>query len=46
MTPKLIDWDRRYATPEERALALRANQRSRLKALQDYDPRRWNTSAA
>jgi len=46
MTPKLIEWDRLYATPEERALALRANQRSHLKALRDYDPRRWNTAAA
>jgi len=46
MTPKLIEWDRHYATPEERALALRANQRSRLKALRGYDPRRWNASAA
>lgn len=46
MTPKLVEWDRHYATPEERALALRANQRSRLKALRDDDPRRWNTATA
>lgn len=46
MTPKLVEWDRRYATPEERVLALHANQRSRLKALRNYDPRRWNTAAA
>lgn len=46
MTPKLVEWDRQYASPEERALALRASQRSRLKALRDYDPRRWNTAAA
>ncbi|MBA5689887.1 fatty acid desaturase [Rugamonas apoptosis] len=46
MTPKLVEWDRRYATPEERVLALRANQRSRLRKLRDYDPRRWNTSTA
>lgn len=46
MIPKLVDWDKRYATPEERALALRANQHSGLKALQDDDPRRWNQSPA
>lgn len=46
MTPKLMEWDRVYATPEERALALRANQRSRLKALREYDPRHWNTGVA
>lgn len=46
MTPKLVEWDRHYATPEERVLALRATQRSRLKALRDYDPRRWTTATA
>ncbi len=42
MIPKLMEWDRCYATPEERVLALRANQKSGLKALRSYDPRQWN----
>ena len=35
MTPKVLDWDRRYANTEERALAQQANHRSGLKSLQD-----------
>ncbi|WP_431824480.1 fatty acid desaturase [Burkholderia sp. F1] len=46
MTPKVIDWDRRYASPEERALALRASQRSGLAALASYDPRQWDATVA
>lgn len=46
MIPKIIDWDRYHATPEERVLALRANQRSGLKALSTYDPRQWNAGTA
>ena len=34
MTPKVLDWDARYATAEELKLAEAANQRSGLKALQ------------
>ncbi|KAA8562807.1 Xylene monooxygenase electron transfer component [Pseudomonas extremaustralis] len=46
MIPKLMDWDKRYASPEERVLALRANQRSGLKELRNYDPCSWNTAKA
>ncbi len=46
MTPKIIEWDRHYATPEERVLALRANQKSGLKALCTYDPCDWNKATA
>ncbi len=35
MTPKLVAWDRDFATDEERALAARANARSGLRALRD-----------
>lgn len=34
MTPRLLDWDRRHATDEERRLAAAANRRSGLPALQ------------
>lgn len=33
MTPKVLDWDRRYATPDERRLAAEANARSGIPAL-------------
>jgi len=33
MTPRLIAWDRSYASPAERRLATRANARSGLAAL-------------
>jgi fatty acid desaturase len=46
MVPKIVEWDRHYATPEERVLALRANQKSGLKALRRYDPRQWNKELA
>lgn len=45
MTPRLIDWDRRFASKDERVLALRANQRSGLRELRDYDPQCWNEQA-
>lgn len=31
MTPKVIEWDRRYASPGERQLAARANEKSGIK---------------
>jgi alkane 1-monooxygenase len=34
MTPLLLDWDARYASPAERRLAVSANQRSGVPALQ------------
>ncbi len=34
MTPRVLDWDRRYASEDERALAQRANRRSGISALQ------------
>jgi alkane 1-monooxygenase len=34
MTPKVLAWDRDYATDEERVLAARANARSGLPQLQ------------
>lgn len=34
MTPRVLEWDRRFATPEERRLAADANARSGLPALQ------------
>ena len=34
MTPKVLAWDRDYATPEERELAAQANARSGIPALQ------------
>lgn len=45
MIPKLKEWDRVFATPEEWVLALRANQRSGLRALDGYDPRDWSLAA-
>ena len=39
MTPKVLAWDRDYATAEERALAAAANARSGLAALQAADGR-------
>ena len=44
MTPKVIEWDRRFASAEERALALRASQRSGLQDLVNYDPRQWDAA--
>jgi alkane 1-monooxygenase len=35
MIPKLLEWDEKYATAEERQLASEANRRSGLKALQE-----------
>ncbi|WP_333824587.1 fatty acid desaturase [Pinisolibacter sp.] len=46
MIPKLMQWDRDHASSEERILALRANQRSGLAALTDYDPRDWALTPA
>lgn len=34
MTPKVLEWDREYATPQERELAAHANRKSRIPALQ------------
>jgi alkane 1-monooxygenase len=34
MIPKVLDWDARYASAEERILATEANRKSGLKALQ------------
>ncbi|RLT95103.1 alkane 1-monooxygenase [Ketobacter sp.] len=34
MTPKVLDWDARYASAEERRMATAANQKSGLKSLQ------------
>ena len=33
MTPKVLDWDRRYASPDERQLAAEANRRSGIAAM-------------
>lgn len=38
MIPKIIAWDRDYASPEERRLAKEANLRSGIKALKRYNP--------
>jgi hypothetical protein len=46
MIPKLLEWDRLFASPDERVLALRANQLSGFKVLRDYDPRQWSPSPA
>lgn len=35
MTPKVLDWDKRYANAEERKLAEEANRRSGIKALRE-----------
>lgn len=40
MTPKVLDWDQRYATDEERLLAIQANARSGIRALQQANVRR------
>lgn len=45
MIPKLLEWDRNFASKEERILALRANQRSGVKELLDYDPRQWSSAS-
>ena len=34
MTPKVLEWDAKYATAEERKMAEAANRKSGLKALQ------------
>ena len=34
MTPKVLEWDQRFATDEERLLAIQANARSGIRALQ------------
>jgi len=44
MTPKVIEWDRQFASPEERVLAMRASQRSALRALKNYDPCQWDAT--
>jgi len=31
MTPKVLEWDRHYATPQERQMASEANARSGIK---------------
>jgi len=36
MAPRLLDWDQRYASDRERALAATANRRSGLRSLQGY----------
>lgn len=38
MIPKVIAWDRDYASPEERVLAKEANLRSGIMALKRYNP--------
>jgi hypothetical protein len=38
MTPHLLDWDRRFASPAERVLATRANAASGMRALVGADP--------
>ncbi len=40
MTPKVLDWDQRFATDEERLLAIQANARSGIRALQQANVRR------
>lgn len=50
MTPKVLDWDQRYATDEERLLAMQANARSGISALQQanvlYQPAAAQTAHA
>ena len=38
MTPKVLAWDRHYATQEERQLAAEANARSGIRALMVTTP--------
>ena len=40
MTPKVLDWDQRFATDEERLLAIQANARSGIRALKQANVRR------
>jgi alkane 1-monooxygenase len=44
MTPKLLEWDRHYATLEERKLAAQANARSGIAALM-ADAELWSAAA-
>ncbi len=37
MIPKLIEWDEKYASDEERKLAAEANRKSGIKTLQQVD---------
>ena len=39
MVPKVLDWDRRYATAEELELAMEANKRSGIKEFMQQDYR-------
>jgi len=45
MTPKVLAWDRDYATPEERQLAVRANARSGIPALQQANAFAYKASS-
>ena len=45
MTPKVLDWDQRFATDEERLLAIQANARSGIRALQQANVRRQPATA-
>jgi NAD(P)H-flavin reductase/ferredoxin len=44
MTPKVLQWDRDYATPKEKRMALEANRASGIPAFERADPAlyRWN----
>ena len=37
MVPKVLDWDRRFASAEELELAMQANKRSGIKAFMEQD---------
>jgi len=38
MTPKVMEWDKKYASDEEKVLAREANQKSGIKALMNSNP--------
>lgn len=46
MTPKVLEWDRVYATPHEKRMAWMANQRSGLPALVDVEPSAYGVEDA
>jgi len=46
MTPKVLEWDRVYATPKEKRMAWAQNQASGLRAFVEADPQVYGVDAA
>ena len=46
MTPKVMEWDKKYASDEEKVLAREANQKSGIKALMNSNPEEGITTGS